>query len=636
MHVALRLENLTSLSPKLKRAASMTLIDNFVRLSNSLDASQLAILVASPAQVLALLPVWYKNLDPLGLPTPDNICDAEALDQKIDTVAVAEFSLQVIPVLRNTPSGVYPELWARVWPWIEFMHIHREHLVAPPTKRNLYQTFMKIFVHFLAFGCRKLVASTPGVCAVVGCAWDVLLDSGDDDALRDISFFISWEVVDSRFGPIDEYLEGMGGGLEYLAGMLMKHLSLAIADGVTPMSPLRCSHFAAVVYFIHRIMKSEELLERLCDALIPRGIIPALITCIMCLTPVVGERLNGPVILCVAFSFLGRYSTASPGRSHMCEALQAGLLRTVVLVASTDAHSEELDSRLDFLLKDALPSYMVYHSILVQMSSFLAEVEEFVRAETFKASPQFAAWQAFHALVQDRLVFIQDFDSRTNVLYKACDNMECDHIRVKSDLRRCSVCLDLYYCSKQCQAADWRAGHRETCHTFSGLRRLPEEEQCSMKDRAFLRALIRRDYVLNRRQIHTQQILQWAPNPAQLCYVLFDYMHGPVSVSVRPWPRDESEILEHPPEWLTRHSNYGLRAGKSHGLLEVHLMAIPNGSKTHWKFMPMRYTGTEMLDELWTIVHRVTEVPGTADPAFEAAVAVEVEGLLVMDPQIIH
>ncbi|KAJ6460080.1 hypothetical protein C8R47DRAFT_129873 [Mycena vitilis] len=637
MHPALRPENLSSLSPNLQRVASSIGIDRFMGLSNNLGESQYQAMsfLASPATVLPLLPVWYQNLDPLGLPSPDDISTAQALGRTIVTVAVALLSLQAIPALRNTPSGVYPELWARVWSWIEFLHIHREHLVALPTRTNLHQIFMKIFVHFQVFGCRELVAATPGVCAVVGSAWDSSLETGDEDAISNVSFFINREASDSDFGPIDEYLDEVGGGGEYLAAMLIKHLSHAITDGVTPMSRPRRSHFAAVLYFIVRANKSDNLLQRLSDALISRGIISALITSILCLTPVVGDQGTVPEMLGVALYHLGRYSTASPGLSNMCNALQAGLLRALVLAASVEPHTEQIHDQLSIFFQTTLPSYTVYRSILVQLPSFLSEVEELVDVGAFKESAQWAAWQAFRIVVQDRLMFVQEFDSRTNVRYKACDNMECQHIRVKSDLRRCSTCLDLYYCSKECQTADWRAGHRDDCRTFSGLRRLPEEEQCNMKDRAFLRALIRRDYLLHRRQIYTERILAWVRNPTQLSYVLFDYMHGAPSVAVRPWPRDHSEMLEHPLDWERRHYNYGCRAAKSH-LLEVHLMAIPNGSKTHWKFMPMRYTGTEILDKLWAIVDKVTEKSGAAHPNLEASITDEVEPLLVMDPQIIH
>ncbi|KAJ7635655.1 hypothetical protein DFH06DRAFT_1434223 [Mycena polygramma] len=639
MHPALRPENLADLPENFKSISARgvlevwNLLDNFPSLNNNLAESQSVTFEASTKTVLPLLPVWYRNLDPAGLPSPDHISAAQTLDRIISSVAVAFNALQVIPLLRDTPPGVYPELWPRAWAWIEFLHIHHDHLAALPAKEDLYKIFMKVIIHFQVFDHRRLVAATTGVCAVVGRAWELSLDSGDNDAISDISLFVNWEVGDHDFGPIDEYLEGIGGGIEHLAAMLMRYLSYAVGDGVTPMSDLAWSHFTATMCFILRISKSEELASRLSNALNPRGIVPALLTGIFCGLPVVDEQANGRELISLTLNFVGQYSTAPPGRRRISEALHAGILRVLVLVASVVPLREERD--VDFFLKTVLPPYMVYHSILVQMPSFLADVETLVESEIFMASPHFPAWQAFRALVDERLALVQAFDSDPPTRFKACDNLECQRILLKSDLRRCSTCLDLYYCSKQCQAVDWRAGHRDACRTFSGFRRLPEEEQCSLKDRDFLRALIRNDYFLNRRQIYTQQISENTRNPRQLCYVLFDYMHGPVSISVRPWPRDRSEMLEHPRAWETRHHNYGYRAAKSQ-YLEVHLMAIPNGLKTHCKFMPMRYIGSEMIDRLWSIVDKLIEVPGTADPTFEAAVAAEVELLLVVDPQIIH
>jgi hypothetical protein len=162
-----------------------------------------------------------------------------------------------------------------------------------------------------------------------------------------------------------------------------------------------------------------------------------------------------------------------------------------------------------------------------------------------------------------------------------------------------------------------------------------EEEQCSLHNRAFLRALLHRDYLIHRRQIYAQQISQWAQNPAQLCYVLFDYMKGPVSVDVRPWPRDPSEMLDHPDDWFHRHYNHGYRAANGKWLLEVHLMAIPNGLKIHWKIMPMRHTDPEIVNGLWSIVGKVSGIP-TTDPTFDSTVAAGLEPLLVLNPQVNH
>jgi hypothetical protein len=58
------------------------------------------------------------------------------------------------------------------------------------------------------------------------------------------------------------------------------------------------------------------------------------------------------------------------------------------------------------------------------MPGFLADVEELADTEAFKTCVIYAPWQRLHALVQDRLAFLETFDSAPSVLYKACDNME--------------------------------------------------------------------------------------------------------------------------------------------------------------------------------------------------------------------
>jgi hypothetical protein len=105
----------------------------------------------------------------------------------MDIVVTAAFSLRMIPMLRNAPSGVYPILWARVWPWVSFLHTYGYYLVNLPKREDLYATFAMILVHFQAVQYPDPISSTQGVRVVVGAAWDVLLDAGDPDAIRNIS-----------------------------------------------------------------------------------------------------------------------------------------------------------------------------------------------------------------------------------------------------------------------------------------------------------------------------------------------------------------------------------------------------------------------------------------------------------------
>jgi hypothetical protein len=42
----------------------------------------------------------------------------------------------------------------------------------------------------------------------------------------------------------------------------------------------------------------------------------------------------------------------------------------------------------------------------------------------------------------------------------------CNSEGPKSELKKCSRCKSAHYCSKKCQVADWKAGHKKKCETF--------------------------------------------------------------------------------------------------------------------------------------------------------------------------
>ncbi|KAJ6460061.1 hypothetical protein C8R47DRAFT_129682 [Mycena vitilis] len=590
--------------------------------------------IPTPASIMQLLPVWFANLDCGSFPTPDEIARAQVSDEKLDAVSGALLSLQMIPMLRNAPPGVYPEFWARAWPWLDFLHMHREHLVGLPTEKVLYATFMRVLVHFQTSHSSKLASTTPGVRTVALCAWDISLEHRDPNALSNLSTFLYTDVSQGEDEScIDEYIEAPGGGVEHLASLIARHLDLAIVDSKLPMARHNFNHFTAALVILARIGSSKKFAAPCRRAMIRRGAVRTLVAG-LCSRSLASAHREGLGMLAIATSLAANYTTMDASRIPLSHALQAGLLHALVLVAALPLRQDEL-THVIFFLKDVLPASLVYRSVLLQMPGLFVELYSPVKAAAFIASPVFAEWQRFHALLQERLTFLTSLDVTPYVLHKACDNMTCGQTHPKSNLRRCSTCLELYYCSEKCQTADWRERHRNVCHTFSGFRRLAEEEQCNVKDRTFLRALLRRDYFSHRRVIYAQQIAHRVQNPSQLFYVFFDYLRGPVSVAVRSWPTGPTDVLAHPDDWVERFNDHAWHSSHSDDLLEVHVMAIHDGSKPYWKIVPMRHTSPDIRDKLRSIVSQVAAIPAT-EARFTDAVAMELPSLLEMEPQIIH
>jgi hypothetical protein len=42
----------------------------------------------------------------------------------------------------------------------------------------------------------------------------------------------------------------------------------------------------------------------------------------------------------------------------------------------------------------------------------------------------------------------------------------CNSEKLKFELKKCSQCQLVQYCSKKCQLADWRAGHKKECEEY--------------------------------------------------------------------------------------------------------------------------------------------------------------------------
>lgn len=108
-----------------------------------------------------------------------------------------------------------------------------------------------------------------------------------------------------------------------------------------------------------------------------------------------------------------------------------------------------------------------------------------------------------------------------------------------------------------------------------------------MREVNFLRAVLHQDYLSLKFDILLQQIEFVTRRPGVTFYTSLDYTSGTGSPT--------TEIRSHQPSDPAER-DLVVRAAKSGGLMELHRMSIPMGSRTLTKWIPMRATSPRLHD----------------------------------------
>ncbi|KAJ6558298.1 hypothetical protein B0H19DRAFT_134034 [Mycena capillaripes] len=75
-------------------------------------------------------------------------------------------------------------------------------------------------------------------------------------------------------------------------------------------------------------------------------------------------------------------------------------------------------------------------------------------------------------MAQERITIMKYYESVDYVSFKAFGSLQCGNIYRKCNLMCCSASKRQCYCSKRCQSADWKDGHRGACSRMVSLTRV--------------------------------------------------------------------------------------------------------------------------------------------------------------------
>ncbi|KAF7371451.1 MYND-type domain-containing protein [Mycena sanguinolenta] len=282
----------------------------------------------------------------------------------------------------------------------------------------------------------------------------------------------------------------------------------------------------------------------------------------------------------------------------MLESLRAGLLPLIVRTASMPKENTEGVDALQTLLDHILPGSTVSYTVVAELKVQLPAVDSIIGPE-FQNSRYASSWESFVSLARRRIDLMDEMDTKASVVFKACDNMDCDTMGPKTNFKRCSNCREAYYCSVDCQKIDWGSGgHRKRCHS---IRTHSLKNDLDAKNRAFMRRLLRADLVERRYEealsLHDPGCLFFLRDtmrrdPSDILVTVLDY-------SANGYPRLHIEGLAQLRADDERGAVYWeehiARAARSRGRMELHLMLVrdgPGSDRVHrrkrWLMFPQR------------------------------------------------
>ncbi|KAJ6584259.1 hypothetical protein B0H10DRAFT_870342 [Mycena sp. CBHHK59/15] len=283
--------------------------------------------------------------------------------------------------------------------------------------------------------------------------------------------------------------------------------------------------------------------------------------------------------------------------------IDAGILH-VVMGRSLRPDSHAIRSDLAAFMTH-LSSLTVYPPVLLKLKGAVKDLTE---SKDLACSAIVQEWRSFVGQFRSRLSLLEELDSGHCGSFKACDNTKCGKILRRKEFKRCSACDSRYYCSKDCQTLDWsEGGHRAECRRIQCFD-FGAPWRASAKNRAFIRALLTRDYLAHKHEILSQQMTFMAQNPGEPFYVLFNYKKH-VEIKVQSVCR---HVFDLPADW----HEFSERASRSGGCMELHVALFNEGcAGGRGRVLPMRLSSAHFHKALISSALELGTAPDPADVA---------------------
>ncbi|KAJ7128517.1 hypothetical protein C8R44DRAFT_979190 [Mycena epipterygia] len=411
--------------------------------------------------------VLFANLDPDRIPDPDVLVASEAGSTARSSVAMASHSIEALALCRaEIPAGAYCELWQRMWIWVRFIDLHG---LESPADDFLCQIALRMALFLTDTTTATLMKATPEVRVFVSRAWAVIVSRAElghalDSLLLQVPMCTLSHFLDdchTSSTHLDDFVEGVGGHMHDLARLIVRYIAILLIPPAAPVIESLLDRLGSILQFVGQTaaQSSTGNLSALREPLLSAGVVRVVTTVLFKFRDC---GLKGMLHHCIDIIIVFTGSAGFPG---LPEALDEGLLPAIITCSGRGwSANHPVSGSLTRFIGTILPLSTVHHPVLVALEGALPTVATLQHTPSFVASAYVKIWDDFVTLAQERLQVLQRFRLEGYISRRACDNLECGVIKVKTEFKRCSGCLDHLYCSSHCQTVSWKEqGHRAAC-----------------------------------------------------------------------------------------------------------------------------------------------------------------------------
>ncbi|KAJ7690073.1 hypothetical protein B0H17DRAFT_1201870 [Mycena rosella] len=451
---------------------------------------------ASDPNRILLIPVLFIHLDPSRIPTAEELdsilCSVDP-DPELSRVTGATAALRAVSLMleaRVIPPSLYVDFFPHLYEWTVFIHAYWENIPGDYLL-DLTQTYRAsaiiILVLYQEDSIADIVSKAPGLRRILAEFWAKfvrkLLPGVDDMEPTYILQFLFNEITDAN--NFAEILDGIGGTESDLAYLLVQQINDTVARPVSRMTSMS-------LHTIIQVLNTKRHDPLRAGMLFHDGVKAVIAAIAFEDQARFRWEIVGEAVYLGALFLLGNFESTS-GAKWMSQALSAGLLKLIASLGSfrlTTAPREMwyTYSILQRFLKKILPEYLMYYNIACQIKEALPRVLSITSTTPLTNSVIYPFWTEFAGLAEERLGALDFYLARRSTSMNACENIQCRKTGQKTAFKSCAGCDVAYYCSRDCQKADWASGHRRSCRTPGSA------GPSSARDRCYLRAILQYNF----------------------------------------------------------------------------------------------------------------------------------------------